>query len=328
MQRGNRTWGRIGMRKRKRRPAKTRYRYGIGEWYGKSFVRLTPRERRRFAEIQALDKKERPFLLCPFRSTPNSKVPCTKEGGVCSIRMYQQDASTNLVSLASGQKASLVTTCPYRFQQEGVIFKWIGDTLLGDSNPHIVREIGFLEQEVGEGKEDRDSSQGEDVGRIDNVLVHSTREPMHWCALEIQAVYFSGASMKKEFKMLRRFSEKTLTFPAGQRRPDYRSSGPKRLMPQLQIKVPSLRRWGKRMAVVVDRNFFSALGKMDDVKDVSNCDIAWFVVKYDESSGEAVLTPGFVRLTTLERAVEGLTGGHPVSLEVFEGRIREKVAGE
>lgn len=147
---------------------------------------------------------------------------------------------------------------------------------------------------------------------------------MHWCALEIQAVYFSGSSMSREFRMLA-LSAGALPFPAANRRPDYRSSGPKRLMPQMQIKVPSLRRWGKKMAVVVDQNFFAALGRMDDVQDVSNCDVAWFVVKYDESEGEAVLKPDFVRLTTLERAVEGLTGGQPVSLETFERRILEKL---
>jgi hypothetical protein len=96
-------------------------------------------------------------------------------------------------------------------------------------------------------------------------------------------------------------------------------------MPQLQIKVPTLRRWGKKMAVVVDRNFFDALGKMADVKDVPSCDIAWFVVKYEETDRDAILAPDFVRLTTLERAVEGLTGGDPVTLEVFEARIREKL---
>ncbi len=56
-------------------------------------------------------------------------------------------------------------------------------------------------------------------------------------------------------------------------------------------------------------------------------DVAWFVVNFNESGGEAVLTPGFVQLTTLERAVEGLTGGRPVSLETFEARILEKLAG-
>jgi hypothetical protein len=96
-------------------------------------------------------------------------------------------------------------------------------------------------------------------------------------------------------------------------------------MPQLQIKVPTLRRWGKKMAVVVDRRFFDAMGEMDDVADVSNCDIAWFVVDYDEAGTRAVLRRDFVRFTTLERAVEGLTGGHPVILAVFEQKIRAKL---
>ncbi|MBI1786160.1 MAG: hypothetical protein HYR60_01240 [Acidobacteria bacterium] len=96
-------------------------------------------------------------------------------------------------------------------------------------------------------------------------------------------------------------------------------------MPQLQIKVPSLRRWGKKMAVVVDEDFFAALGPMDDVADISNCDIAWFVVQYDESSGEAVLKKGSHRFTTLERAVEGLTRGHPVSLQRFQERLGKRL---
>lgn len=213
-----------------------------------------------------------------------------------------------------------MTTCPYRFEQGGTVIKWIGETLLGDPQPLVIGQIGFLEEES-----DGDVGDVEEVGRIDKVLIHSGREPIYWCALEIQAVYFSGDSMRREFEELRSHSGPTIPFPAGNRHPDFRSSGPKRLMPQLQIKVPTLRRWGKKMAVLVDRPFFNALGRMDTVKTVSNCDIAWFVVRYDETVKGAVLKPDFVRLTTLERAVEGLTGGNPVSLDEFESRIRTKL---
>ena len=96
-------------------------------------------------------------------------------------------------------------------------------------------------------------------------------------------------------------------------------------MPQLQIKVPTLRRWGKKMAVVVDSDFFEAIGAMDHVPDVSNCDIAWFVVRYIEAGTKATLTRDKVQFTTLERAVEGLTAGTPVNLDVFEARIRQKL---
>jgi hypothetical protein len=151
--------------------------------------------------------------------------------------------------------------------------------------------------------------------------------PMEWAALEIQAVYFSGNAMKGEFEAFADENVDWVIFPAGKRRPDYRSSGPKRLMPQLQIKVPTLRRWGKKMAVVVDRSFFDSIGEMDRVAHISNADIAWFVVKFEEvpGSNQMRLVKDEVRYTTLERSVEGLTGGKPVTLPVFQERIRDKV---
>jgi hypothetical protein len=182
----------------------------------------------------------------------------------------------------------------------------------------VVREIEFLEIQ-GELEDE-----AREIGYIDNVLVHPESRPVEWCALEIQAVYFSGGSMGREFAALKETDE-MLPFPAASRHPDYRSSGPKRLMPQLQIKVPTLRRWGKKMAVVVDEDFFGSLGTMDEVSDISNCDIAWFVVKFKGTSTSFVLNRGRVRFTTLERAVEGLTGGHPVSRGRFEERLAQRV---
>lgn len=255
---------------------------------------------------------------CPFRG---NGAPCTKTGGVCSLRLYHLAGATGGVVAAAGNRGMLRATCPNRFLERGLIFSWIGEALLGTSHPRVVGEVGFLESE----RVEDDDVEGDDVGRIDHVLVHPSADPMRWCALEIQAVYFSGASMGADFTMIRNHEGEALPFPAGHRRPDYRSSGPKRLMPQLQIKVPSLRRWGKKMAVVVDEGFFGALGKMDEVKHVSNCDIAWFVVRFDDTGGKVVLQPGFERFTTLERAVEGLTGGYPVSLETFEERIQAKM---
>ena len=304
---------------------KTRHRYGIGEWYGRSLIHLTADERKRYARIQKVKQSRAETPVCPFRGNLEEKIPCMKKGGVCSIRLYEQQGTTGPVFVPSGQAGNLVTVCPYRFEQDGTILKWVGETLLGDPCPLVAEQVGFLERSDGSSSEKRSGSGPKFVGRIDKVLVHPTRQPVHWCALEIQAVYFSGRTMTREFEMLRRVSSERLPFPATNHRPDFRSSGPKRLMPQLQIKVPTLSRWGKKMAVVVDRSFFDAQGKMDDVRDVPSCDIAWFVVKFEEREGEAVLTPDFVRLTTLARAVEGLTGGDPVTLEVFEARIREKL---
>ena len=168
-------------------------------------------------------------------------------------------------------------------------------------------------------------------GRIDMVLANqeACTAALSWCALEIQAVYFSGRSMNEEFRSIRNYDGEQPPFPRQTRRPDYRSSGPKRLMPQLQIKVPTLRRWGKKMAVVVDKHFFEALGDMEEVRDLSNGDIAWFTVDFEEdhASGHFRLVRDSVHVTTLERATEGLTGGSPVTLTEFEENIRSKLAG-
>lgn len=101
-------------------------------------------------------------------------------------------------------------------------------------------------------------------------------------------------------------------------------------MPQLQIKVPTLRRWGKKMAVVVDRAFFDSIGEMDHVADISNADIAWFIVSFEEVHGcnRTRIKREEVRYTTLERSVEGLTGGKPVPLPAFETRISDKLPKE
>lgn len=302
-------------------------RFGIGEWFGHSVIELTAAQRREYAEEVSKPKRERAPQPCPFQSRKEGAI-CSKEGGVCSLRLYSYEShpvtARALGVPVGGKQGDLRATCPYRFHEGLDVFKWVGETILGDPDPLLVGEVGFLEAGAS-----TDSSGGDDVGRIDMVLVSnntSTGAPMAWAALEIQAVYFSGDAMRGEFEAYRDTTVDWVTFPAGRRRPDYRSSGPKRLMPQLQIKVPTLRRWGKKMAVVVDRAFFDSIGEMDDVADISNADIAWFIVKFEETSGisRTRIVRDEVRYTTLERSVEGLTGGKPVPLHVFETRISQK----
>jgi hypothetical protein len=302
-------------------PPRDRLRFGIGEWYGRLFHGLTMPERQRYAILAGLAKRptQQP---CPFQGD-GSDVPCTKAGGVCSVRRYVEWAETGLAEVAPGDAGRLRALCPYRFREAGLIYRWVGEVLLDAGEPTVVSEVAFLRSTAGDG-ESPDSA--EDVGRIDQVLIRPGSQPLAWCALEIQAVYFSGASMGRDFAAIREHTSEALPFPAGHRRPDYRSSGPKRLMPQLQIKVPTLRRWGKKMAVVVDRDFYAALAPMDRVSDISNCDIAWFIVDFTEGlEGRAQLARGEVHLTTLERAVEGLTAGIPVSKDEFERRILAKL---
>lgn len=307
-------------------------RFGIGEWFGKSVVLMTGAERRAMALEVLKPKRERAPQPCPFQAT-KANAMCSKDGGVCSLRLYSYAAHPGpgpatgraMGVPVEGPQGELRATCPYRFHDDKIAFNWVGDEVLGDPTPHLVGEVGFLEAAAT-----TDADGGDDVGRIDMILVKSGSDPTHpmeWAALEIQAVYFSGQAMKGEFEAFADAGVDWVIFPAAKRRPDYRSSGPKRLMPQLQIKVPTLRRWGKKMAVVVDRAFFDSIGEMDRVAHISNADIAWFVVKFEEVAGTSQMrmVRDEVRYTTLERSVEGLTGGKPVTLPIFQTRIAEKI---
>ncbi len=303
--------------------SRNQQRFGIGEWYGRLLDQMPADERRATAEA-LLGRPKAGHRVCPFQGTAAKPRFCRKSGGVCSLRLYVQSAATDEAVAASGEAGRLRTVCPRRFEQAGMVRRWVGQELLGCQSPMVVREVGFLQ---GAPAKDSAENAGDtaSVSRIDEVLVVPGSEPLQWCALEVQAVYFEGGSMAADFASLAHAGA-GIPFPVNRRQPDYRSSGPKRLMPQLQIKVPSLRRWGKKMAVVVDQDFFSALAPMAEVGHVSNCDIAWFVVGYEEAGSQARLVPTAVHLTTLEEAVEGLTAGIPVSLETFEDRIREKLA--
>lgn len=285
-------------------------RFGIAEWFGRPLLALSDAERASFADV-ALNARSAP--VCPFADGR----PCSKPGGVCSIRRYAPTVEG--VRVADNEPTSIAITCPQRFEQGRVVQRWIGRTLLNDERAAELGEIGFLER-AG----DADPSSTREVGRIDQVLVVPGSDPLRWCAVEVQGVYFSGGEMAGDWRAIVESGGRAVV-PTRVRRPDYRSSGPKRLMPQLQIKVPTLRRWGKKTGVVVDRGFFDAMGAMKAVSDLSSADIAWFVVRIDDATGASTLVPDRVVLTTLDEAVEGLTAARPISQDEFESRIRARL---
>ena len=335
-------------------------RFHIAEWYGRPFLELTEEERVDFArhrvggsaltkaEVERLivleekevggdlthseterlavlrdklDRQRREEKPCPFR-TDTAHPTCTKPGGVCSFQLLSDEGGE--IHAVEGERGMVRAMCPYRFHQGNTVFRHIGDKLLNDPEPRQLGEVGFLESTGN-----LDSDPGADVGYIDMILVSPRPQPampLRWAPVEIQAVYFSGREMGIEFRHIAATNGE-LSMPQAGRRPDYRSSGPKRLMPQLQIKVPTLRRWGKKMAVVVDVPFFKSMGEMRTVDEVSNADIVWYLVDFPRPQHGAHRELIVVEelYTTLESAIEGLTGGVPVSLDEFEGRIEDKI---
>ena len=295
--------------KKEKKPKKKRVladRYGIGEWFGVPIHTLTDDKRQSFAKA-ALYKDNEPIPLCPFVSGfAKANVKCSKKGGVCTFAPYQ--APDPEAELPAAIRAGLTAFCPNRFYEGATAFRAIGERVLGTTNIGLAKEVDFLTS----------TTTGEAAGSIDWVLF-DLKNRKNWCALEFQAVYFSGGGMTSDFTAY--LTASGLVFPTKTRRPDFRSSGPKRLMPQLMIKVPTLRRWGKRCAVVVDTEFFKAMGEIRTVNHISNCDIVWFVVGY---TAEHKLELRQVVYSTLESSVEGLTGGVPVPLPVFEERLLAK----
>ena len=229
--------------------------------------------------------------------------------------MLAIDPEKQTTGFVAGPAGVIRAVCPARFVEKNTIFQWIGEVLFRNPNPIVLGNVPFLEN----------VKTGKDVGKIDNIIVNGDSTPMQWAALEIQAVYLSGCNQEAALQHIAAHPEENYPITNEMGRPDYRSSSVKRLMPQLQIKVPMVSRWGKRMTVVVDEGFFDSLGHMNFEPDLSRADIAWFVVGYDEIDNGITLSRREVKYTTLVESVAGLTSGRAISLEEFEEKIRTKM---
>lgn len=306
--------------------AKERIRYGIAEWYGEDVAQMTP-ERRRERAATALSIKDAVegapgAPLCPFQQSLIEGAKCNKPGGVCSIRRYVQTEDGNAVG-AVNQHA--VTTCPNRFLQSSAedesVFSWIGQALFDAPHPFLIKEVPFLRKRQ---RDDSAAVRDDKAGRIDWVLVPELpQDPqkIELVAIETQAVYFSGANIWDD---LRDYLQNPgqVRFPIGQRRPDYRSSGPKRLSPQLDAKVPVMRRWGTKVVVVVDRYFYEEMSTLpqvgpsnaDDRERFDNAEVIWFIVRFTD---DMRLVPDQIIYASLESSRDALQGTDPVNRSEF-----------
>ncbi len=313
-------------------------RYGIAEWFGRDITRLTPDQRQAFGQLAARqdesgDISEAP--PCPFLATLIPSARCNKASGVCTIRRYAPGGGAAGAPV-EGEK--IVTVCPSRFLQnigEGQsLFAWIADKMLDIVSPTVVKETPFLRKvtDTGrpeEGRETEEEEEGRKAGRIDWILVNPATMnagELEWCAVETQALYFSGDKMRPEFDAYATAPSPVL-FPVGKRRPDYRSSGPKRLSPQLDVKVPVLRNWGKKVAVVIDRYFYDNMNALTDAfararndqERRDNADVVWFVLDFD---ADMCLHPSSVVFTTLESSRRALNATEPLSKADFTRELK------
>ena len=267
-------------------------RYGIAEWFGLPYFTMSATKRKRMARA-ALRETEPP--VCPFQTgTPI----CNKRGGVCSIK-----EGDNLP----------VIICPKRFNAGNLLPKWLAK-IAGFPEVYLASEVPFM----------RSPTTGRAAGRVDLVIARDGAASA-WYGLEIQAVYFSGQGMDADFRMILNYDEATPPEPTAARRPDWRSSSAKRLMPQLQVKGPTLRRWGTKLAVAVDLPFFNAVGgpTISHSTDLNDGDILWMVPRIDQNYD---LVAYHWEVLSLEESCEKLLSAETVKRREFEDTLRAKLS--
>jgi hypothetical protein len=252
--------------------------------------------------------------LCPF----NNKVPnCTKDKaknplGVCSV--YHDNKP--------------VITCPIRFRQDWVI----ADDAASFFFDKTTKWSSLTEVRLND-------SNGRSAGNIDIVLVayDSSGKVFDFGALEIQAVYISG-NVREPF-------EYYMNDPRGRApmdwskepnypRPDYLSSSRKRLVPQLVYKGGIFNSWKKKIAVALNKSFFTTLPALKQVKK-RDADIAWLIYdlkllkEKNREPGKYYLKKVDEVFTKFESALLTITTPSPSKIEDFikllQGKLDEQL---
>jgi hypothetical protein len=248
--------------------------------------------------------------LCPF----NNKVPnCTKDKakdplGVCSI--YHEGRP--------------VITCPIRFRE---------DWLITDDAASFFFQKGACWSSLTEVR--LSDAQGKSAGNIDVVLVayDDKGKVYDFGALEIQAVYISG-NVREPFEYFMKDTNgrasmdwsKEPNYP----RPDYLSSSRKRLAPQLLFKGGILHRWQKKIAVALNKSFFTTLPRLKEVSK-SKADIVWLIYDLEiikekgHEAGRHSLKKVDEVFTEFEPALLSITTASPGRVEDFIKLLQEKL---
>lgn len=248
----------------------------------------------------ARDCRERKW--CPLRNDRCNKGRLDDPLGVCTFGGEHQAGSV----------------CPNRFLERDRVFLEIGRLAFGpDARLLVAPEMRILRT---------GGTRSRRIGKVDYILRRLAPDDSvtDFCALEVQAVYFSGRSIRPAFHEYLR----TGILPGDStRRLDYRSSAQKRLMPQLSLKVPVFRRWGRRFFVVVDSLFFESLPKMRGVSSLHNAEVAWAVYPIQRQDRGWRLGKVSIHCTTWDGVVSALREGQEPTPADIMGELSERRNG-
>lgn len=244
---------------------------------------------------------------CPFRAPDLrcTKVSATDPIGVCSIRS------------ADGVPT---ITCPVRFRQDGVVVADAARLAFGpDANWLALPEVPMM----------TDIRTARPVGKVDWFVVELGEDDSvsDFALVEVQAVYVSGATYKPAFR--KAMAGEDYGVLSGHA--DFRSSHVKRLLPQLSLKVPAVRRWGKKVFVAVDEAFFASFPAPERCED-DNAELTWLVYRLTDDEPQGRLELVDVAPTFLDHSIAALNAAEPPRplqmIAALEERVAALKAGE
>lgn len=96
-------------------------------------------------------------------------------------------------------------------------------------------------------------------------------------------------------------------------------------MPQLSLKIPLFRRWGKKVFVGVDSRFFEALPSMRTVDNIANSEVTWLVYPFERTRGRYTMGDAKVVYTAWDDVLTALREGvAPDPREVLDEIARKQ----
>jgi len=251
-------------------------------------------------------KRDRQNRICPFRGSQCTKGNRADPLGICS--------------LTNGDR--LATLCPVRFVQDAQVFRDAARLAFGAAAAFaVVPEVRILQvRKVVQGRERMSK-----VGKVDYLIakLDRNRNPIDFAALEVQSVYFSGGQIRSAFDGFMRTGR---VGEDASRRPDWRSSAQKRLMPQLSLKIPVFRRWGRKFFVAVDSLFFGELPTFRAANDFSNSEITWLVYPFASVGSAFTIGSANVVYSTWDDVQTALREGEAPTTDQILDELRRKIS--
>lgn len=231
---------------------------------------------------------ERWAAECPFKGGPCNKSTTKDDEYVEGTR------ATGVCSLNEGNYPYIV--CPERFRTTDV-FQGIVDYVFDEyTNPSWEK---FSEERIP-------TTEDKIAGNVDHVIaLHDNGELLDFAGIEVQATYFSGDAYRPEFyEYMAQIDDSSNPqyVPNGTRRPDFRSCGDKRLIPQIRQKGDIFNSWGRDFIVILDTALWNYLPSMPEPKD-GEPNFYFFVYRLDDSGDHYNLELETIQETTFAQVV-------------------------